>query len=59
MTWGWFLANIGVALVFIGAVSLWGRRRDALQAAARIAAQRAAAEESAAEIAEARAAAGL
>lgn len=59
VTWGWFLANIGIALVFIGAVSLWGKRRDALQAAMRIAAQRAAAEESAAEIAEARAAAGL
>lgn len=59
VTWGYFLANIGILLVFIGAVSIWGRRRDALQAAARIAAQRAAAEQSAAEIEAARVAAGL
>lgn len=59
VTWGYFLANIGIALAFFGAVALWARRRDALQAAARIAAQRAAAEASAAEIAAARAKAGL
>lgn len=59
VTWGYFLANIGIGLVFFGAVGQWGRRRDALQAAARIAAQRAAAEASAAEIAAARAKAGL
>ena len=59
VTWGYFLANIGIMLVFFGAVGQWARRRDALQAAARIAAQRAAAEASAAEIAAARAKAGL
>jgi hypothetical protein len=59
VTWGWFLANIGIGLVFIGAVGLWGRRRDALHDAARLAAQRAAAEASAAEIQAARAKIGL
>jgi hypothetical protein len=59
VTWGYFLAIIGIVLVFLGAVAQWARRRDALQAAARIAAQRAAAEASAAEIAAARAKAGL
>ena len=59
VTWGYFLANIGALLVFVGAVSIWGRRRDELQAAARRAAQRAAAEASAAEIETARTKAGL
>ena len=53
VTWGYFLANIGVVLVFIGAVMLWARRRDIVQAQQRAAKQRAAAEESAAELANA------
>lgn len=51
VTWGYFLANIGVVLFFMGAVMLWARRRDVVQAQARAAKQRAAAEESAAELA--------
>ena len=53
VTWGYFLANIGVVLVFIGAVMMWARRRDIVQAQQRAAKQRAAAEESAAELANA------
>lgn len=51
VTWGYFLANIGIVLVFIGAVMLWARRRDIVQSQARAAKQRAAAEESAKELA--------
>lgn len=51
VTWGYFLANIGIALVFIGAVMLWARRRDIVQAQQRAAKQREAAEESARELA--------
>lgn len=51
VTWGYFLANIGVVLFFIGAVMLWARRRDIVQAEQRAAKQRAAAEASAAELA--------
>ncbi len=51
VTWGYFLANIGVALVFIGAVMLWARRRDIVAAQQRAAKQREAAEESARELA--------
>jgi len=51
VTWGYFLANIGVVLVFIGAVMLWARRRDIVQSQARAAKQMAAAEESARELA--------
>ncbi|MCP3977676.1 MAG: hypothetical protein GY720_24700 [bacterium] len=51
VTWGYFLANIGVALVFIGAVMLWARRRDIVSAQQRAAKQREAAEESARELA--------
>ncbi len=53
VTWGYFLANIGVVIFFMGAVMLWARRRDVVQAQRRAAKQRAAAEESAAELAEA------
>ncbi|NND04478.1 MAG: hypothetical protein HKN91_17015 [Acidimicrobiia bacterium] len=51
VTWGYFLANIGVVLFFMGAVMLWARRRDIVQAEQRAAKQRAAAEASAAELA--------
>lgn len=51
VTWGYFLANIGVVLFFMGAVMLWARRRDIVQAQQRAAKQRAAAEASAAELA--------
>lgn len=51
VTWGYFLANIGVMVVFIGAVMLWARRRDIVQSQQRAAKQRAAAEESAQEFA--------
>jgi len=51
VTWGYFLANIGVVIFFMGAVMLWARRRDVVQAQQRAAKQRAAAEASAAELA--------
>ena len=51
VTWGYFLANIGVVLFFMGAVMLWARRRDVVQAEQRAAKQREAAEASAAELA--------
>ncbi len=54
VTWGYFLANIGVILVFIGAVMLWARRRDIVQSQQRAAKQREAAEASARELAAAR-----
>lgn len=54
VTWGYFLANIGVILVFAGAVMLWARRRDVVQSQQRAAKQREAAEASARELAAAR-----
>ncbi len=51
VTWGYFLANIGIVVVFIGAVMLWARRRDLIQSQQRAAKQREAAEESARELA--------
>ena len=51
VTWGYFLANIGVILVFAGAVMLWARRRDIVQSQQRAAKQREAAEASAKELA--------
>ena len=54
VTWGYFLANIGVFLVFIGAVMLWARRRDIVHSQQRAAKQREAAEASARELAAAR-----
>jgi len=54
VTWGYFLANIGIVLVFIGAVMLWARRRDIVQSQQRAAKQREAAEASARELAAAR-----
>ena len=53
VTWGYFLANIGVVLVFFGAVALWARRRDHIGALQRARRQREAAEQSAREIQEA------
>lgn len=54
VTWGYFLANIGVVLTFAGAVMMWARRRDIVQSQQRAARQRQAAEESAQELAAAR-----
>lgn len=51
VTWGYFLANIGAIVVFVGAVMLWARRRDLIQSQQRAAKQREAAEESARELA--------
>lgn len=51
VTWGYFLANIGIVMVFFGAIMLWARRRDIVQAQQRAAKQREAAEESARELA--------
>ncbi len=51
VTWGYFLANIGIAAVFVGAVMLWARRRDIVQNQMRAAKQREAAEASAKELA--------
>ena len=51
VTWGYFLANIGILFVFAGAVMLWGRRRDVVQSQQRAAKQREAAEASAKEFA--------
>jgi hypothetical protein len=50
VTWGYFIANIGVALVFLGAVAMWAKRRDKALAAQRARSQREAAMKSAAEI---------
>ncbi|HEX9856295.1 MAG TPA: hypothetical protein VGC47_13360 [Acidimicrobiia bacterium] len=50
VTWGYFLANIGAALVFAGAVAMWAKRRDRVMAAQRARRQREAALKSAAEI---------
>jgi hypothetical protein len=54
VTWGYFLANIGVILVFAGAVMLWARRRDIVQSQQRAAKQREAADASARELAAAK-----
>jgi cytochrome b561 len=51
VTWGHLYGVIGLSLVFLAAVALWARRRDAILAADRAAKQREAAEASAAEIA--------
>ncbi len=50
---GWWLAGFGATVIFIGAVSLWAKRRDIVAALARARRQREAAETSAREIAEA------
>ncbi|MEN8041267.1 MAG: hypothetical protein ABFR95_07155 [Actinomycetota bacterium] len=50
---GWWLAGFGTFVMFIGAVSLWAKRRDIVAAIARAKKQRAAAEKSAKEIADA------
>lgn len=51
VTWGYFLANIGIILVLVAAVMLWARRRDIVQSQQRAAKQREAAEASAQELA--------
>ena len=50
VTSGWFLALFGVLLAFVGAVSLWAKRRDIIINQQRAERQRLAAEASAAEI---------
>ena len=50
ITSGLILAWIGCLLLFVGAVALWARRRDAISAMKRAAQQRAAAVESVAEL---------
>ena len=50
---GWWLAGLGVSIMFFGAVGLWARRRDVVASIARAKKQRLAAEESAREIEEA------
>ena len=50
---GWWLAGLGVTVLFVGAVGLWAKRRDIVSALARARKQREAAEESAREIQEA------
>lgn len=50
VTSGYFLANIGILLVFVGSVALWAKRRDHILNVQRAERQRAAAELSAAEI---------
>lgn len=54
---GYFVAMIGFALLFVGAVALWAKRRDYILNQQRAARQREAAEKSAAELALALAAA--
>jgi hypothetical protein len=56
---GYFVALIGMTLVFLGSVAMWARRKDILDTQARAERQRRAAEESAREIEEARVAAGI
>ena len=51
--YGWFLALIGILILFVGAVALWATRRDVIIARNRAREQRAAAEKSAQEIREA------
>lgn len=50
VTSGWFLALFGILLAFVGAVSLWAKRRDIIINQQRAERQRLAAEASAAEI---------
>lgn len=50
---GWWLAGLGMSVLFVGAVGLWAKRRDIVAAIARARKQREAAETSAQEIAEA------
>jgi hypothetical protein len=47
---GWFIALIGIMILFLGAVALWATRRDFIIARMRAKEQRAAAEKSAEEI---------
>lgn len=56
---GWWLAGLGVTILFVGAVGLWAKRRDIVAALARARKQRQAAEVSAREIEEAAAAYAL
>jgi uncharacterized iron-regulated membrane protein len=51
VTSGWFLAQLGFLLIFVGSVAMWARRRDIIINRQRAARQRAAADRSAAEIA--------
>jgi hypothetical protein len=53
VSYGWFIALLGMAVVFVGAVAVWATRRDIIIARARARAQREAAEKSAQEIREA------
>ncbi len=50
---GWWVAGLGVTILFVGAVGLWAKRRDIVSAMARARKQREAAEISAREIQEA------
>jgi hypothetical protein len=50
ITSGWFVALFGILVAFVGAVSLWARRRDIIINQQRAERQRVAAEASAAEI---------
>lgn len=50
ITSGWFIALFGILVAFVGAVSLWARRRDIIINQQRAEKQRVAAEASAAEI---------
>ena len=50
--YGWFIALVGIIILFVGAVALWATRRDIIIARSRARAQRAAAEKSAQEIKE-------
>jgi hypothetical protein len=50
VTSGWFVALFGILVAFVGAVSLWAKRRDIIINQQRAERQRAAAEASAAEI---------
>ena len=56
---GWWVAGLGVTILFVGAVGLWAKRRDIVAALARARKQRHAAEISAREIEEAAAAYAL
>ncbi|MEA2010682.1 MAG: hypothetical protein U9N78_08260, partial [Actinomycetota bacterium] len=49
---GWFIALVGIMILFVGAVALWATRRDLIIARSRAREQRAAAEKSAKEIRE-------
>lgn len=50
VTSGWFLAQAGILLAFVGAVAMWARRRDLILTRQRARHQREAAEKSAQEI---------